>query len=118
MQPNNCLGILKFARHYFCKDLERRGRTYIRQNFTQLVLDGNEFEMLDIEDVIGILEDDELNVKNEEVVFKAVKKWVEANPVKSKRHLLGLLKCVRFGTLTHDFVSSVLQWKPVKDSLV
>lgn len=90
----------------------------MRQNFTQLIQEGTEFEMLDIEEVIGILEDDELNVKSEEIVFKAVKKWVEANPIKSQRHLFGLLKCVRFGTLTHEFVSNVLDWQPVKDNLV
>lgn len=109
---------MKFARHYFCKDLEKRGRSYIRQNFTQLIQEGNEFEMLEIDDVIDILQDDELNVRNEEMVFKAVKKWVEANPTKSKRHLLDLLKCVRFGTLTQEFIYNVLQWKPVKDNAV
>lgn len=90
----------------------------MRQNFPQLIQEGREFEDLNIEDVIDILQDDELNVRNEETVFKAVKKWVEANPTKAKHHLLDLLKCVRFGTLSNEFVSNVLHWKPIKDNSV
>lgn len=74
--------------------------------------------MLDIEDVVDILQDDELNVKNEELVYFAVQKWVEANPYKYRPYLLDLLKCVRFGTLSYDFVSEVLKWKPVKENPV
>lgn len=90
----------------------------MRQNFVQLIQEGNEFETLDIEDVVDILQDDELNVKNEELVYFAVQKWVEANPYKYRPYLLDLLKCVRFGTLSYDFVCRVLRWKPVKENPV
>lgn len=28
LEPENCLGIFKFARHYFCHDLEGQGHKY------------------------------------------------------------------------------------------
>ncbi|XP_022920023.1 kelch-like protein 10 isoform X2 [Onthophagus taurus] len=115
LTPRNCLGILNFARHYFCKDLEQKGRLFVRHNFTKLIKENLEFLSLDVEDVIDILQDDELNVKNEEIVFYAVQKWIESDIAHRKIYLLQLLKCIRLGTLSVDFIKNMLKWELVQN---
>jgi hypothetical protein len=54
-QPENCLGILRFARHYFCHDLEDQGRKYICHNFKQILQQSPEFNDLSAEELEAIL---------------------------------------------------------------
>ncbi|KAK9739185.1 Kelch motif [Popillia japonica] len=115
LKPHNCIGILHFARHYFCKDLEERGRLYVRHNFMQLVKESKEFTSLDVEDLMEILSDDELNVKNEEVVFDSVVKWIDEDPPARKTYLLDLLKCIRLGTLSSDFIKIIQKWDLIQE---
>lgn len=84
----------------------------------QLVKESKEFTSLDVEDLMEILSDDELNVKNEETVFDAVVKWVDEDPMTRKIHLLDLLKCIRLGTLSTDFVKIIQKWDLVQESQV
>lgn len=90
----------------------------MRHNFVRLLAESSEFESLNFEDVMDILDDDELNVKNEEIVFEAVKRWVAANPRKRKGYLSQLLQCVRLGTLSTDFIVSIKNWTLIQESKV
>lgn len=119
LRPHNCLGIFKFAKYYFCGDLEKKGKLYIRQNFSKILKECNEFKSLLHEDLEDILRDDELNVRNEEVVFQAVKTWVEHDLENRKSYIPSLLTCVRFGHISYKyFKSKILQWQPVADDEV
>ncbi|XP_015587950.1 kelch-like protein 10 isoform X2 [Cephus cinctus] len=116
LRPENCLGIFKFARHYFCRDLEEKGRKYIRHHFKQILQESAEFKDLVCSELEAILRDDELNVRNEELVFEAIKSWVEYRVGERKIHLSKLLECVRFGLMSFKyFNNTVLEWKIVKE---
>ncbi|CAH0729985.1 unnamed protein product, partial [Brenthis ino] len=116
LQPHNCLGIFKFARCYFCSDLEKKGKLYIRQNFARILKECNEFKLLSFEELEDILRDDELNVKNEEIVFQAIKIWVEHDLLNRKMYIPSLLTCIRYGHISYKyFKSKILQWQPVID---
>ncbi|XP_034186020.1 kelch-like protein 10 [Osmia lignaria lignaria] len=116
LRPENCLGIFKFARHYFCRDLEKKGRKYIRHHFKRILQDSPEFKELTSEELEAILRDDELNVKNEEIVFDAVKTWTEYNVEERKTYLPSLLKSVRYGLMSYNFfVNNVLGWKIIEE---
>ncbi|XP_012259425.2 kelch-like protein 10 isoform X2 [Athalia rosae] len=116
LRPENCLGIFKFARHYFCRDLEEKGRKYIRHNFKQILQESGEFRDLSCEELQLVLQDDELNVRNEELVFEAIKTWVESNPGERKSALPILFKCIRFGLMNYKFYrNNILKWKFVED---
>lgn len=118
MQPQNCLGILRFASHFFCSDLEQRGRRFIRYKFRQVLSDSPEFLLLSFEELYDILQDDELNVRNEEVVFKAIRDWVENDSIKRKRHIYKLMNCVRFGLMSYGYFSEkVLTWSHFNDDV-
>ncbi|XP_070152244.1 kelch-like protein 10 [Polyergus mexicanus] len=116
LRPENCLGIFKFARHYFCRDLEKQGRKYIRHHFKQILQESAEFKDLHYDELEAILRDDELNVKNEEIVFDAVKTWVETSVEKRRVYLPRLLKCIRYGLMSHKyFINNILSWKLVEE---
>lgn len=114
MCPANCLGILQFAGQYFCKDLMERGKLYVRHNFVNLLNESVEFLNLSVTEVLEILQDDELNVKSEQVVFEAVKKWISYNVPKRKTHLLDLLKCVRWYNLEMKTITKMSKWSPIQ----
>ncbi|XP_015174125.1 PREDICTED: kelch-like protein 10 [Polistes dominula] len=116
LKPDNCLGIFKFARHYFCRDLEEKGRRYIRHHFKQILYESTEFKELQSDELESILLDDELNVKNEEIVFEAVKTWIEYKIDDRKIYLAKLLECIRYGSMSYNyFLDNVLNWKYVKE---
>ncbi|XP_066583829.1 kelch-like protein 10 [Prorops nasuta] len=112
LRPENCLGIVKFARYYFCNSLEEKGRKFIRYRFKSIFTQSPEFKDLTHEELVAILQDDDLNVRNEELVFEAMKSWVEFNSEKRKSFLPTLLSCIRFGFLNYNyFNNTVLRWK-------
>ncbi|KAJ9583525.1 hypothetical protein L9F63_022143, partial [Diploptera punctata] len=108
LQPENCLGIFKFARNYFCHDLEERGRRYIRHNFKKILHQSSEFKELSAEELETILRDDELNVRNEETVFEAIMKWTEADLPNRKKYLKILIHCARYGLMSFKFFTDVV----------
>lgn len=119
LRPHNCLGIFKFAKYYFCGDLEKKGKLYIRQNFSRVLKECNEFKSLTHEELEEVLRDDELNVRNEEVVFQALKTWVEHDLENRRGYIPSLLSCVRFGHISFKyFKSKILQWTPVVEDEV
>ncbi|XP_020277572.1 kelch-like protein 10 [Pseudomyrmex gracilis] len=116
LRPENCLGIFKFARHYFCRDLEKQGRKYIRHHFKRILQESSEFKDLLCDELEAILRDDELNVKNEEIVFDAVKIWVESKVEDRRVYLPKLLECIRYGLLSHKyFINNIANWKLVEN---
>lgn len=112
LDPSNCLEVLLFARHYFCKDLEEKGRRFIRHHFLEVMKSNPDFFNLTDDELYHILSDDELNARSEEIVFEAIQKWVEHDPQKRKHSLGKLLSAVRLGLLACSFYTTkVLKWK-------
>jgi kelch-like protein 10 len=118
MEPETCLGIYKFARQFFCPQLLREGRLYILYHFKQ-VLRSAEFLELEFEELEDLLRDDLLNIRNEEMVFEAIKKWMEFKPGTRNGRLVELLQCIRFGLMSYRyFTTIVLPWKCITASQV
>lgn len=79
--------------------------------------DGSEFVHLEPSELLEILRDDMLNVKSEEFVFEAIRKWIAYDAERRKEHLPMLIRTVRLGTLNNkDFVVSMMAWAPVRES--
>lgn len=93
--------------------MEEKGRLFVRHNFEQVLRESKEFEELNIVDLTEILSDDELNVRNEEIVFQAVEKWIGADLEGRKTYLFDLLKCVRLGMLSQEFITTMMTWPPI-----
>ena len=112
-------GIFKFSRHYFCRDLEEKGRKYICLNFKKILKCSVEIKDLSIDELEAILRDDELNVRNEELVFEAIKIWVNVDVNERKILLPRLLNCVRFGLMNSKFFNNnILSWELIENDEV
>lgn len=112
-------GIFKFAHHYFCRDLERQGQKYIRHHFKQILQESAEFKDLLCDELEAILRNDELNVKNEEIVFDAIRMWIESKVEERRIYLARLLQCVRYGLMSRKyFVNNIIGWKLVEEDEV
>ena len=78
------------------------------ENIAKISLKSNEFLALHVDELVEILSSDDLNVKNEEIVFDAILRWINHDPENRKQYIINLLKCVRLGLLsTQYFVEKV-----------
>ncbi|XP_052791911.1 kelch-like protein 10 [Mya arenaria] len=117
MTAENCIGIYKFAKTYFCHQLERTAARFLMQNFITISKDSNEFLQLTCEELAEVLSRDELNVKNEEIVFDAVLRWIDYDPERRKSSIAKLMRAIRLGLLTTQyFVEKVKPHPYVRES--
>ncbi len=101
--PENVIGIRAFARTFFCQNLERQAFRYLLRHIADVYKTSNEFLQLDIDEVSAILGSDDLNVKNEEIVFDAVLRWIDFDQSKRKCNIVRLLRTIRLGLLTAQY---------------
>lgn len=117
LAAENCIGIYKFAKMYFCHNLERNSFRYIMHNFYQVSSSSNEFLQLTADELADILARDELNVKNEELVFDSVLRWIDYDPERRKSSIAKLMRSIRLGLLTTQyFVEKVKPHPYVRES--
>lgn len=91
----NCIGICRLTNHYHCPGLRQTAYMFILHNFEELIKVSTEFLDLSIDELTDIIEKDELNVKQEEVVFDAILKWITHDPWQRRQHIPILLSKVR-----------------------
>ncbi|XP_067009753.1 kelch-like protein 10 isoform X2 [Anabrus simplex] len=103
LEPENCLGVMRFAKRYFCSRLEADARRYVMRHFVQVAQDSDELLNLSLEELRSLVEADELNVKSEEVVWDCVLRWINHDPENRKMHIVDLMKNIRLGLLDTQF---------------
>lgn len=105
LHPSNCLGIQEFADLHNMAKFKEAAHKFILRHFEE-VSKCNEFLFLDVDNLSGLLAEDDLNVLDEEGVFDTLIGWVKHDLDGRKPLLKDLLKCVRF-THIKDSVSDV-----------
>jgi len=81
---------------------------FIMENFADIATKSNELLMLSEEAMVEIISSDDLNVKNEEILFECIIRWTNHDLNKRKLHIAKLLRCIRLGLLSvHYFVETV-----------
>ncbi|KAM9494994.1 kelch-like protein 10 [Clarias gariepinus] len=103
----NCIGIWRFARFYFCIELEQQAFQFILHHFEKVLRASEEFLNLSVEELCEIIEKNELNVKQENLVFDAIILWIEHAPLERKSHIELLLTRVRMGLLPSDYIKNI-----------
>uniref|UniRef100_A0A672S8D2 Kelch like family member 10 n=1 Tax=Sinocyclocheilus grahami TaxID=75366 RepID=A0A672S8D2_SINGR len=102
--PENCIGICMFTEDFHsCSKLRHKAKLYILQHFEEVLQVSEEFLELSVEQLEEIIDKDELNVKQEEVVFEAVLHWIDHAPESRRKHIAMLLPKVRMGLMTSDY---------------
>uniref|UniRef100_A0A1B6CM95 Kelch-like protein diablo n=1 Tax=Clastoptera arizonana TaxID=38151 RepID=A0A1B6CM95_9HEMI len=110
INPENCIGILKFSKHYFfCIEIQNKCWSYICGYFVEVYRTSKEFLQLTKQELSQILSDDRLNVNDEYLTFEAIQIWINFDPDKRKSDLKDLLKCVRFGYMNRNYFYKVVK---------
>ncbi|XP_070565832.1 kelch-like protein diablo [Ptychodera flava] len=105
LDPTNCLGIRQFAEHHSCFDLHSTADVYTQQNFSK-VSQNEEFLHLGLEDLIDLIARDTLNVKSEEVVYRAVVTWIKHDLDNRLQNLPSILEHVRLPLTSWEFLTT------------
>ncbi|NXL95959.1 KLH10 protein, partial [Alectura lathami] len=113
----NCIGISRLMNSYYCPSLQQTAYMFILHNFEELVKVSKEFLDLSVDELKDIIEKDKLNVKQEDVVFEAILKWIAHDPQNRRQHISVLLSKVRLALMQADhFMSKVKVHDYVKDN--
>ncbi|CAA9994617.1 unnamed protein product, partial [Nesidiocoris tenuis] len=108
LSSKNCIGILKYARDHFHKELEKYTFRYIMRNFVHIAQQSDEILDLTVDEIVGIIGCEELNVKNEEAVWEFVLRWINVDPQSRKVHIVSLVSQIRLGLMdTRYFLENV-----------
>lgn len=119
LSPENCIGIWRYAKSYFCFKLEKEAFDYILVHFEETALQtiSTEFQTLAVEEFEEILLQDRLNVKMEEYVFESVLKWISHDEGNRKENIHRLLLHLRLGMINTDyFMNNIKRHEYIKDS--
>lgn len=117
LHPSNCLGIRVFARTHGSSLLVEASTTYFRNHFMDAVKN-EEFLNLSGEDFAQLIDSEEVNVRAEEDVYRAVVSWLLHDPENRKDSLPALLKHVRLPLLSTAFLTQEVEANPyVRKSL-
>lgn len=95
LSPENCIGIWQFTNICHCPKLQHKTYNYVINNFEEVAL-SEEISSLSVDDLAEIIAKDELNVRNERSVFRAVHQWIAYAPEERQNHLVFLLSTVCF----------------------
>lgn len=77
----NCVGFYQFSKFYTYESLAKKCWHYLLENFTVVSEQSDEFLLLSAHELGYILDDDNLNIKNEESVFYACERWIRYEPI-------------------------------------
>ncbi|KAK3513327.1 hypothetical protein QTP70_012377 [Hemibagrus guttatus] len=114
----NCIGIWRFADFYFFQLLRQQAFQFILHHFEEMAHVSEEFLDLTVQQLGEIIEHDKLNVKQENVVFEVILRWMEHALQERRAHMAALLPKVRMGLLPHDyFMNNVRNNVLVKDNV-
>lgn len=105
LDVENCLGVHAHADQYFCSELSREAETYIFRYFEAIVTTSAEFLDLPFDRLRLYFGRDELTVSNEEVLFKAMVRWVNHDPSSRRMHVPDLIQMIRLELVSIQFIA-------------
>ena len=117
LHPSNCLGIRSFAKTHGSDELVGAATVYFRDHFMDAVKN-EEYLSLPSEDLAHLLDSDDINVRTEEDIYRAVEAWLNHNTEERKESLSQLLCHVRLPLLSTSYLTQNVETNPyLKKSL-
>ena len=75
-------------------------RQYVLRYFVEVANKSKEILKICLDDFFDIISDDELNTREEDLVWKLCIKWIDTDPDNRKQHVAFLMTGVRLGLMT------------------
>ena len=72
---------------------------YVLRHFEEVSVKNDELLVISLEDLLELISDDLLNVRDEAVVWECCLRWIHFDVMNRRRHVLKLLEGVRLGLL-------------------
>ncbi|XP_058245030.1 kelch-like protein 10 [Hemibagrus wyckioides] len=124
LSPDNCLRVWQFADAHSCCELRDQAYMYTVHHFEDVVFSPSGSLLdLTVEKLSDILENDELNIKEEKIAFQAIYLWIRYDPSVRMQHLVNLLPKVRLALVApeyflenikkNEYVSSLPECQPI-----
>ena len=104
---NNCWGIRNMAEKYSLDHLFTKAHTFIEDNFAEAKA-STEFLTLPFQLMNELMADDELNIREDELV-SAVLKWVEHDLESRHQYLQTLFKQLRLGFMSEEYMNNLCE---------
>ena len=101
LTPWNCMSIYYFAEQYRCQELTIKSREFILSNFAA-VTESQEFLSLDNQQVEEWICRDDAAVSTEDVIFKAIVRWIQHSKSERKGKFEELFRHVRLSFISRD----------------
>lgn len=121
--PPGAYSFLYLCSDWFCHDLYQISHKYLMRNFPDVTRTSDELVELDLSEILSIFGDDDLNVKNEEVVWEAAIRWIDHDPTSRNSKIVDILGQIRTGLMEtqyfmekvkeHPYVAGVEGCRPI-----
>lgn len=98
VNKSNCFGIWALAKSYAFDDLKEIALPYVLDNFAEVVKSDG-FRQLNKSDLMELVENDEIAVDSEKVVFNAIVDWIQFDLNKRKIEFPDIIRGVRLHLL-------------------
>ena len=105
LTSSNCMSIYYFAEQYRCQELTMKTRQFILSNFTA-VTESQDFLCLDNQQVVEWICRDDVAVSTEDVIFKAIVRWIQHSKSERKGKFEELFRYVRLFFISRDYLLS------------
>ena len=105
LTSSNCMSIYYFAEQYRCQELTIKTRQFILSNFTA-VSESQDFLCLDNQQVVEWICRDDVAVSTEDVIFKAIVRWIQHSKSERKGKFEELFGYVRLFFISRDYLLS------------
>ncbi|XP_069555762.1 kelch-like protein 10 [Brachyistius frenatus] len=105
--PENCIGIWQFTNFCFSPELQRKAYRYIIDHFEEVVF-CEEFLQLSVQELTAILDEDNLNVKEENTVYEAITKWIAHVPEERETHIAALMSKIRLALMSAEYIRNTV----------
>ena len=97
LEPQNCVGIWRFTDLYYTPELNHKAFLFTLDHFEDIAATSEELLLLTAQQLVKVIENDRLNVKQETTVFQAILRWIAYAPEERSRYISLLLSNVSEG---------------------
>ena len=105
LTSSNCMSVYYFAEQYRCQELTIKTRQFILSNFAA-VSESQDFLSLDNQQVEEWISSDDVAVSTEDVIFKAIVRWIQHCKSERKGKFEELFRYVRLSFVSRDYLLS------------
>lgn len=108
LDPENAIGAWKLAQGHGCSCLADRAFQYILHYFEQ-IRKTDDFLAIDSDELIQIIDNNNLNIKSEELVCEAVMRWIQSDVANRTKDLQRIFEKLRLPLIPPEYLLDVLE---------